>query len=203
MIGNEVFSLLKPESFSEAETKLQSGDIMLCSGNSAISSLIEKGTDSQFSHVALILQLPITKQWLVLESVETFGVRCVPLEKGYVTNYDDGGQPYDGKILIARHEEMAAKQGELELLYHKAFSLTGDLYDRAALFKIASRIALNEIGINEDGSVKPGQRYICSEYVYACLKAVGINLPYDPLGFIAPSDIANAPGVVPVLQLAL
>ncbi len=91
----------------------------------------------------------------------------------------------------------------MEKLYHKAFSLTGELYSKEDIFKIGTRIALSKIGIHENGDVMPpNNHYICSEYVYACFKAININLPYDPLGFIAPSDIANLPEVDVVCQLA-
>ena len=203
MIENNIFDSLKPTDYTQAETQIETGDIMLCSGDGFISSAIKDATSSIFSHVAMILRLPISNQWLILESVESYGVRCVTLENGYVNDYMDTEKGYTGKILIARHSEMKAKAEQFSKLYHQAFSLTGDKYNKEDIFKIGSRIALNKIGIHESGELKDGERYICSEYVYACLKTVGISLPFDKLGFIAPADIARAPNVEPVLQLAV
>lgn len=203
MISSSIFNELKPVDFKQAQAQLKSGDIMLCSGKGIISDTIKKATDSVFSHVALILQLQTTNQWLVVESVESVGVRCVTLANGYIANYMDQGKGYNGNILIARHGEMQQKLQYIDRLYQKAFALMGDKYNEADIFKIASRIALKQIGIHEDGKLKGNNDYICSEYVYACLKVIGINLPFDPLGFIAPADIARAPQVEPVLHLAV
>ncbi len=201
MIDNDAFSRFSPLNFSHACQELQSGDLLLCSGNGLVSDLIKKATDSVFSHAALILQLPITGQWLVLESVESIGVRCVTLLEGYLQNYQDSGKAYDGNMLVARHADMQHKINQLDRLYRRAFELTGDKYSHADIFKIGARIALNRIGIHESGEIQADNRYICSEYVYACLKAVGISLHYDPLGFIAPADIAADVNVQAVLAL--
>jgi hypothetical protein len=201
MIDNKAFPKVSSLNFSHASKELCSGDLLFCSGNGLISDLIKKATSSAFSHVALILKLPITGQWLVLESVESIGVRCVTLLEGYLQNYQDSGRAYDGRMLVARHQDMQHKVAHLEHLYRRAFELTGDKYSHADIFKIGARIALNKIGIHESGEVEADNRYICSEYVYSCLKAVDINLHFDPLGFIAPADIAADPKIKPLLAL--
>lgn len=192
---------MKMENYNNAKHNIQVGDLLLCSGNSLISRLIRDATQSEYSHVGIILRLPVTDQWLVLESVESIGVRCVTLKQGYMVNYQDSGAGYNGKIIIARHQQMAEKFKYIESLYQRAFELVGDKYSRSDIFQIASRIALNKVGIHEDGLIKDNNRYICSEYVYACLKAINICLPYNPLGFISPADIANDPEVHQVCQL--
>jgi hypothetical protein len=201
MISNDVFSKLKPQRLSEVTQDIKTGDLLLCSGSGLISDAIKKATDSVFSHVALLLQLPISDQWLVLESVESFGVRCVTLKEGYLSNYLDTGKSYPGNILVARHEEVQKQESQFEKLYKTAFSLTGDKYNEQDIFQIANRIALNEIGIDESGHLLKNNCYICSEYVYVCLKSIGINLPYDPRGFIAPGTIASLDQVMPVASL--
>jgi hypothetical protein len=201
MIDSTVFSTLTPTDFTDAKCQLHNADIMLCQGTGSISQIICSQTNSPFSHVALILQLPITGQWLVLESVESYGVRCVTLEEGYLTNYMGSHRSYDGKILIARHEQAQQQQHFIQDFYHKAFALVGNRYSREDIFKIAARIGANKIGIHESGEIFDGENYICSEFVYACFKAMNIHLPFDPLGFIAPADIARAKEVKPVLAL--
>ncbi|MDF1760195.1 MAG: YiiX/YebB-like N1pC/P60 family cysteine hydrolase [Coxiellaceae bacterium] len=203
MITEDNFHTLQPIHYKTASQQIKSGDLLLCSGNGLVSDIIKKATNSAFSHVALILELNKTGQWLVLESVESFGVRCVTLDQGYLQNYRDTNKGYDGKMVIARHSDMADKFQSLARLYERAFALTGDLYSKQDIFKIASRIAMAKIGIHENGNIMPhDNHYICSEYVYACYKSIGINLPYDPLGFIAPADIATLDAVQPICQLA-
>jgi hypothetical protein len=203
MIQEDIFEHLSSCDYSSIQSEIQNGDLLLCSGNGLISELIQKATGSIFSHVGLILSLPVTHQWLVVECIESLGVRCVTLLEGYLKNYQDSGKGYDGRIMIARHTEFEKNFAYIESLYERAFSLMGDKYSREDVFHIASRIALNKIGIHENGLIKENNRYICSEYVYACFKAMKINLPYNPLGFIAPADIAQNRHVKPVCQLTL
>ncbi len=200
-ICNTVFTTVENKSFAQAHSLLQTGDILLCSGNGILSDIIKKATNSPFSHVALILKLPITGQWLVLESIESKGVRCVPLEQDYLTNYCGTHKPYDGKILIARIQEMQSKRDIISKLYQTAFSLLGDEYNQEDILQIGARIFNHDLGIKEDGTLLPHQRYICSEYVYTCLHAIGIQIPFDPAGFIAPADIARYAGIHAVTQL--
>lgn len=203
MIDSKIFDTAVATPFRSAVADIRNGDLLLCSGNSFISQAIKQTTKSVFSHVALILFLPVTEQYLVLESVESIGVRCVTLNEGYLTNYMDSGKGYPGRVLVARHAQMAAKAHLFAKLYDKAFSLLGDRYNEEDIFRIAVRYSLAEAGIDEQGELQGANSYICSEYVYVCLKAIGIDLPFNALGFIAPADIANAPEVSAVLQLAV
>ena len=42
---------------------------------------------------------------------------------------------------------------------------------------------------------------ICSEFVAKAFDAAGVTIPWDGLGFIAPSDFANAPEVEAIAQV--
>lgn len=201
--GNQLQSLTAIN-LANAYDNIQSGDLMFCSGNGLVSNLIKRATHSDISHIALLIQLPTTGQWLVLESVESIGVRCVTLEDGYLTNYRDSGKGYDGRIYIARHNQVTKHRDKFSQMVNKAFSLTGDLYSKEDIFHIATRIALSKVGIdNQQSMIHEKNHYICSEYVYTCYKAMGIDLPFDPLGFIAPADIANLDAVNPICQLRI
>ena len=190
-----------PPSWQIVRQQLQSGDILLCSGEGLTSRLIREATGSIFSHVGLILKLAISDQWLVLESVETKGVRCVSLAEGYLSNYNGNGAPYPGQLFIARHRCVKAKAEYLPIMYQRAFSLLGDHYNEKAIFEIAARIGMKKIGIHPNGDLQPGHRYICSEFVYACFQSLNIKLAFDPAGFIAPADLANDPEVEPLFHL--
>ncbi len=37
--------------------------------------------------------------------------------------------------------------------------------------------------------------YICSEYAYVCYESVGINIKYNPEGYVTPADFAKTPEI--------
>jgi len=45
---------------------------------------------------------------MVLESVETIGVRTVPFSR-YLNNYDGKGNPYPGGFILIRHDDFTAR----------------------------------------------------------------------------------------------
>ena len=47
----------------------------------------------------------------------------------------------------------------------------------------------------------PDDEFICSEFVAAAFQAAKVTIPWDGLGFIAPSDFANAPKVEALAQV--
>lgn len=186
-------------SLEQAAPLIQSGDIMLCSGSALFSTLIKNATNSQWSHVGLVFRLAELGQLMVLESVETIGVRAVPLSS-YISNYNGSGKGYDGKILIARHQQF--KSDYIVALAEKAVSLLGDPYNTDDIIRIAARVGMKGFGFTSGSNeIQPQREFICSEYVYTCFKSVGIAIPYDPMGFIAPADIADCPDVMPITCL--
>ena len=82
---------------------------------------------------------------MVLESVESIGVRTVPLRK-YLIDYDNRGNPYPGGIAIARHEDFSilANSKKLRQFGQFAVDLFGYPYDKDEILKIASRIVASK-----------------------------------------------------------
>ena len=181
--------------------QLKVGDILLCSGSSFISNLIKKATDSVYSHVGLILKQDLTNTWLVLESVESIGVRCVTLEYGYLKNYDGSGKAYPGNIYTARHDAMPVEQSSLIKLYATAFNLLGSKYSQEDILRIAARILNHDLWLPKESDLSPNREFICSEYVDICFKSCGINLKDNSLGFISPKDVASDPNVEIMYEL--
>ena len=140
------------------------------------------------------MRLDAIDRVMVLESVETVGVRTVPL-RSYLTDYDSKGGSYPGGLVIARHKDFTAKADKIKLkkLGKFAVDLFGYPYDTEEIAKIAARIATSYIPFtNKDKkALRRNREYICSEYVWECYKAVGIDIPYDPKEFIAPADFAK------------
>lgn len=185
----EIYPSLSIEKYDSLRSQIQSGDILLCSGNSFFSNMIRKATDSVWSHVAFILRLDIIDRIMVLESVESIGVRAVPLSN-YIRNYNGSGQGYPGRLLLARHHDF--RQKNIINLSKFAVDLLGCPYNKDEILRISARIGMHAFGFPSQGMDTPtGREFICSEYAYLCFKSVGVNIDFNPLGFISPADFAR------------
>jgi hypothetical protein len=166
--------------------------------------MIQAATKSVWSHVALSVRLEVIDRVMVLESVESVGVRAVPLTK-YLRDYDLQGNPYPGRMCLARHADFASRATPTGLakLGHYAVDQFGYPYDNQIIAKIAARITLTHWldptardAAHADWSSTPIKRdrdYICSEYVWECYQTLGIEIPHDQRGFVTPADFANDP----------
>lgn len=166
-------------SYQELRSKLQSGDLFFTSGNYLLSKAIQKVTNSPWSHVGIVCRIDKIERVLLLESVEDMGVRFTPLSK-YLEAYENG-TPYQGRIVIARCNDLNPKAAE-SILRFGIDELTQP-YDKDEIAKILARITL---GI---GKAEIDREYICSELVHACFSKAGKDFHYNPKGFISPNDI--------------
>lgn len=175
--------------YSDIRNQIKSGDILLCSGKSIFSKLIQGATNSPYSHVAFILRVDSIDRILVLESVESIGVRTVTL-RSYLNDYNGTGNPYDGSIMIARHAKLDQKN--IPNLSQYGMDRLGYPYNSEEIAEIAARIALKGL-FNKDSNLPVNPKsFICSEYAYDCYKSVGIEINYDKSqGFIYPADFAK------------
>lgn len=183
--------------YTDVHHDIRSGDILLCAGRSLMSNIIQEATKSVWSHVAFILRLDAIGRIMVLESVESIGVRAVPLSS-YAFDYNASGKPYPGRVMIARHRDF--KEHNIGNISKHAIDRLGYPYDTEEIIRITARIGMSSFGI-KDSRPDPIARhsgYICSEYAYECFKSVGISIEYDPLGFIAPSDFARCDKINPL-----
>ncbi|HXA39449.1 MAG TPA: hypothetical protein VNW53_10645 [Phenylobacterium sp.] len=201
-IQPDVLQTLKPQPYDSIREVVRDGDLLLCSANDGFSRLIRWATRSPWSQLGIAFRLEEVDRVLVLECVEKIGVRAVPLST-FISRTSSGVHPYPGKILLARHGAMAAKtrRKPWKKMAAFAFQRLGDRFSQAETFKIALRIAVSRFGRRLHPSLGPKDEFICSEYVARCLKAVGVEVPWDGLGFVAPSDIANDPRVEAVAQI--
>jgi hypothetical protein len=190
------FPNLVTKRYHELRQEIKSGDILLCSGNAAFSNMIKQATQSVWSHVAFILRLDALDRIMVLESVESIGVRAVPLSN-YVFDYNGTRIGYEGRLMLARHRDFQEKN--ILNLSKTAIDLLGYPYHTEEIIRIAERISMNSLGIkNQTPDAEPVREFICSEYAYICFKSVGIKIDYNPLGFISPADFAHASRVEPL-----
>ena len=196
--------------YEERRPQIRPGDLLLCSGTSAFSRLIQGATNSQWSHVGFLMPIPSIGRVMVLESLESVGVRTVPLSR-YLTNYSNTGKAYDGGIVIARHNAFPTDNPVPTNFTRRAVDLFGYPYDNDAIARIAARIAASSIA-NSLARVFGGQaarltemvrddEYICSEYVQECYRSVNIHIPTNRAGFVSPADIAELPEVTAIAVL--
>lgn len=185
--------------YRELRTEVRSGDILLCSGNSVFSALIQKATGSVWSHVAFILRLDNIDRLMVLESVESIGVRAVPLSN-YVSDYNATRKGYPGRLMIARHSEV--KEANIGKLSTLAVDLLGFPYGKDEIIRIAARIGMHSVGLPAlQPEPEHQHEFICSEYAHACFKSIGVSVDYNAVGFIGPADFARHPKVTPLYYL--
>ncbi|WP_410683707.1 YiiX/YebB-like N1pC/P60 family cysteine hydrolase [Citrobacter europaeus] len=171
---------MKVVNYATLRETLKSGDLFFASGDYLVSKAIEKMTDSPWSHVGIVFVLPQIDRVLLLESVEDMGVRLAPLSK-YLSDYDDIGKPYKGRVVLARYDVLSKSAVE-QVAAFGLNELTRP-YDKEEIARILARIALGK------GKSKKDREYICSELVYACFNNAGISIAYNPKGFISPEDV--------------
>lgn len=196
----EDFPELPVKYYQDVRKEIRSGDLLLCSGRSVFSQLIQKATRSVWSHVGFILRLDAIDRIMVLESVESIGVRSIPLSN-YLRDYNGTGKSYPGRILLARHAQV--KQENIAKLSRSAVDLFGYPYNTEAIVRIAAKISLHALGLSlEKPSPHTAEReFICSEYAHACFQSVGVTVAYNSMGFITPADFANCHHVTPICYM--
>lgn len=180
-----------------ARSQIRSGDILICSGNSFYSKLIRKATRSKWSHVAFILRLDVIGRIMVMESVESIGVRTVPLSC-YLSDYNGSDKPYDGEMVIARHDDF--DQNKVADLSRHAIDVLSHNYNKIEIARISMRILTKMFKRSCEIPSRRTSEYICSEYVYECYKSVGLTLPTS-CGYVAPSDFANAGNIKKMFRI--
>jgi hypothetical protein len=204
-IGDDVLTALPPLPLSEIERQIRDGDVFLCAAHDMGSRLIGWSTRSQWTHIAIAYDWPSLGRIMAFESVHTIGVRAVPLAK-FTERTSSGVTPYPGKIILARHDDFAARvdadPDAMRRLGDFAVDRFGDPFDNAEILKIGMRILLGRTKTKTPQALKPKDEYICSEYVARCFEAVGIKMQWDGEGFIAPADFARDPKMRAIARFA-
>lgn len=177
----------------DLRSRLKTGDLLLCSGSSVFSELIQQATDSPWSHVALIVRLDDIDRILLFESIESVGVRAVALSR-YLANDDHPGRAYPGGLVVVRHRTLARDCSPQDIARMLQFAVDqfGSAYDRQQIVRIAARILGNAVQPAPSRSKQVQSReFICSEYVAACFAQAGVELQPGACGFVTPGDFAT------------
>ena len=184
--------------YTAIRTSLRSGDLLLCAGTSWFSRLIQAATGSEWSHVGLILRLEQLDRVMLLESVESVGVRAVPLSR-YFSNYQQSGAAYPGKLAIYRHRDFPgeAQAGSAwNRLGHFAVDRLGWPYDGQQIAELAARLTLHHLAPESpspelSSDSLENQAYICSEYVAACYAQLGLKISPGTCPYVTPGDFVD------------
>lgn len=201
-VTTEQFEAMTPIPYSQARDGLRTGDILLFHARNFPDDAIELATHSLWCHAGFIWRLPDVDRLLLLESVDKFGVRAMPLSTR-INGDAAHPKPYPGQLLVLRHADFPGEPDNEKIKAMTGFALDrlGYPYSPAELAAIAARIVAGVAGLTLPGRLDPKNGYICSEYVAKCYEALGISLAPDREGFIAPADIANDPGMTAVYSL--
>ena len=201
-IPPDILTALKPQPYAAIRDQVRDGDILLCSARDPFSRLIKWSTRSPWSHVAIAFRLPHIDRVIVLECVAKLGVRAVPLS-AFISQTSSGTKPYPGKILLARHHDLARRRSDAHLkkIYKFALDRCGDRFAGSEILRIGARVIAGRFVRKMPKSLGPRNEYICSEYVARCLEQVDVQIEWDREGFIAPADFACDPKVEAVAQI--
>jgi hypothetical protein len=188
--------------YATVRDQIRSGDLLLCSGSSVFARLIQHGTDSPWSHVAFVMCLEAIGRIVLIESVESVGVRIVPF-RSYVASYNGGDSGYKGRLFVARHQAFASVNVEtFRCLSQNSIDLLGYPYDPQTILSIAARVVAGKLGMEARPFVR-NKAFICSELVWECLHSIGIDIPFSRENFIAPCDFATCAEVQILWELAV
>ncbi len=165
--------------------------------------LIEFATNSPFSHIGFVIRLEEIDRVMLLEALPS-GVTSAALSVVVNGNGSGAQRPYRGGLVLARHDDFAklVTAQKLHEISEFAFDRFGAPYAASEIVKIALRVLAGRLNIKMPRLLQADDEYICSEYVGACYQKVGISIPWNGLGFLAPSDFASDPKVQPIAVIA-
>ncbi|MDO7841163.1 YiiX/YebB-like N1pC/P60 family cysteine hydrolase [Sphingomonas immobilis] len=199
---HEALTALPPQRYADIRKIVRTGDLALCSGDQMFSKVIRWATKSDWSHCAMIVRVDALDRVMVLEAVQKIGVRCVPLSR-FLNDFKTPDQPFPGKVVIARHDRVAdASPAQFRQMSEFATDQLGLPFDAMELVKIGLRIAFARPHMRVPKLIQPGDEYFCAEYIDQCFQRLGIAIPWDGRGFIAPCDFAKAPEVRAVARVS-
>ena len=183
---------LPMQPYDEMRRKLQTGDLVFCSGSYFFSRAIQKFTHSVWSHVGMIYRDPTLERIFILESETLIGVRLAPLSK-YLRDYHGKNRPYKGNIVIARVEP-EIDQAKLNHAISFGMDELTKPYDNLEIVRIGMRIMFKVSRRSRD------RKYICSELVFECYDSVGVPFKLRD-EYVSPDDIWMDEQVVPLIRI--
>ena len=159
--------------YDRVRDKLRTGDVVFCAGRYAFSRLIAWATGSLITHAGLVIRVDELDRILVLEAVESQGVRFAPLSSLLT---------YHGAVFVAR-----GTVGDISRAAAWGLDQLALPYSYATILALAWRIALRQAR-----GTDPDQRgFICSEFVarWLALAGEGDLYPDGRESLLTPDDL--------------
>ena len=207
------FDALSVVTYAELRGRICDGDLLFCGGNFAFSKAIR-----YLSGCSLVSHVGIVYWWndrlMVLESVETDGVRMVPVSQ-YLTNYENTAKAYSGRLYLARDRRLVQPLQEgvqaigkeaLLQLPQSSNPKIDELLGRAATL-LNKKFSFKDVllffwqGITGRLQYVDNDEFLCSEFVAKCFAGVGILYAGDGRGFVAPEHIAASDHVEVLVEI--
>ena len=166
--------------YEKIRDSLQTGDVVFCSGSYLFSGIIQRLTNSVWSHVAVIYKDVELERILILEAEPYADIRMIPLSN-YLKDYKGKRRSYKGQMVIAKLKEPIE---DMRLNRGISFGLDAltKPYDNYEIFRIMIRI-LFHISKRERN-----RSYICSELVRDIFAKSGVIIRYYDT-YISPDNI--------------
>ena len=166
--------------YTKHRNEFQTGDVIAFQGTDFFAKLIRRGTKSQYSHVGMVIKLPMADnkfRIFIIEAVTQSGVVLMPFSRRLLS--------CSGKVWwLPLKDEVATHHRNA--IFQKVMERLGDGYDFGDIVNIVVRILhIAKKLINGNGS-----SFICSELVASTFKDVGILKDIKPL-FMTPQDVVR------------
>jgi hypothetical protein len=165
---------------------LMPGMVIFCEGEYDISKGIEAFTNSPFSHVATVLEVPSIQRLGVLEATKDHGVHI-----GKLDYYLDG---YKGNIVLA--DAPALQFADITKLLQAQFDLIDDGYDIGQEVSMVAHRLISAFPVHVDKG-----EYFCSGLYQQGRKATSLPLKFSGPGMATPEDVWTDPSIVPICAL--
>ena len=166
--------------YEKVREYLKTGQIVFCSGSYLFSGIIQRLTNSAWSHVAIVYKDEPLGRVMLLEAEPYIGIRLIPLSK-YIKDYNGTRRPYKGNIFVTKFN-IAIEESEMNEAISFGLDELTRPYDNWEIVRIMLRI-LFKVGKREKN-----RNYICSELVRDCFTKANILFKYND-SYISPDAI--------------
>ena len=158
----------KLEKYFEARPFIKTGDLLLYSGKSLISEGIKLVTDSEYSHIEMVLDF---KDVFVLDRKFTIGALNRGIE---IHSISSRVKNYEGKIDVYRCTKI--EKAESIRLIREALKILDTPYGYDNIKDIVVDKLFKKKKYNPDDSPEQTEKFICSEAVSYLYRKIGIDL---------------------------
>lgn len=201
----EKFDYMPTLKYENIRGSVADGDLLFCSGEYAFSKVIRYLSGrSKVSHVGLVYWW--NERLMVLESVESDGVRIIPVSQ-YIKDYENSGKPYNGRIFLARDRRLhvmpkradASVSEMRQVMVKTVLKTAADLLNKKSSIKDVLTFFVQ--GCTGRLRHVDNEEFLCSEFVAKCYSWVGLDYEGDGRGFIAPEHIAMSEHVEVLIEI--